>query len=110
MEALALGRPVITSAIAGTPELVESGRTGWLVPAGSIDGLVGAMRAALEASPSRLSEMGRAGVALVADLHDAGREAVRLAALFEATGAPTTVRHGLPVLRLLKRDYLSRVP
>jgi glycosyltransferase involved in cell wall biosynthesis len=110
MEALALGRPVITSAIAGTPELVESGRTGWLVPAGSIEGLVTGMRAALDAAPSRLSEMGLAGAALVAELHDAGREATRLAALFEATGAPASIRHGLPVLRLLKRDYLSRVP
>jgi glycosyltransferase involved in cell wall biosynthesis len=92
MEALALGRPVITSAVAGTPELVESGRTGWLVPAGSVDGLAAAMRAALEAAPSRLSEMGRAGAALVAKLHDAGREAARLAALFEAAGASADVR------------------
>ncbi len=111
MEALALGRPVITSAIAGTPELVESGRTGWLVPAGSIDGLVGAMRAALETSPSRLSEMGRAGATLVAELHDAGREAYRLAALFGAKEAPASVRLGHQTSTTgWKRRYLSRVP
>lgn len=111
MEALALGRPVITSAIAGTPELVESGRTGWLVPAGSIDGLVGAMRAALETSPSRLSEMGRAGATLVAELHDAGREAYRLAALFGAKEAPASVRHGRQASTTgWMRRYLSRVP
>jgi glycosyltransferase involved in cell wall biosynthesis len=92
MEALALGRPVITSAIAGTPELVESGRTGWLVPAGSVEGLAAAMRAALAAAPSHLSEMGRAGAALVAQFHDAGREAARLATLFEAAGASADVR------------------
>ena len=40
MEALALGRPVVTTAIAGIPELVESGQTGWLVPAGSAEALV----------------------------------------------------------------------
>ena len=34
MEALALGRPVISTWVAGIPELVESGKCGWLVPAG----------------------------------------------------------------------------
>jgi glycosyltransferase involved in cell wall biosynthesis len=82
MEALALGRPVITSALAGTPELVETGVTGWLVPAGSVDGLAAAMGAALRAAPSRLEAMGRAGAALVASQHDAAQEAAKLAALF----------------------------
>jgi glycosyltransferase involved in cell wall biosynthesis len=92
MEALALGRPVITSAVAGTPELVETGVTGWLVPAGSVEGLVAAMRAALSAEPSRLAEMGRAGAALVAQHHDAGREAAKLAALFQAACATADAR------------------
>jgi colanic acid/amylovoran biosynthesis glycosyltransferase len=34
MEAIALGRPVISTYIAGIPELVRPGETGWLVPAG----------------------------------------------------------------------------
>ncbi|MBI5071122.1 MAG: glycosyltransferase [Deltaproteobacteria bacterium] len=87
MEALALGRPVITSAVAGIPELVETGVTGWLVPAGSVEGLVRALREAVAAAPGRLEEMGRAGAALVAAHHDAGREAGRLKALFEAAVA-----------------------
>jgi glycosyltransferase involved in cell wall biosynthesis len=93
MEALALARPVITTAIAGTPELVEPGVTGWLVPAGSAAALVGAMREALEASPERLDEMGRAGAALVARQHDARHEARKLAELFRASaGAPPVAR------------------
>ncbi len=84
VEALALGRPVITTAIAGIPELVEPGVTGWLVPAGSVDALARAMRAALQASPAQLEEMGRAGAALVARQHDAEQEARKLAALFRA--------------------------
>jgi colanic acid/amylovoran biosynthesis glycosyltransferase len=90
MEALALGRPVITTAIAGIPELVQPGVTGWLVPAGSVEALVDAMRAALETSPERLSEMGRAGAARVARNHSAAREAARLAGLFQvaAGGIP----------------------
>jgi glycosyltransferase involved in cell wall biosynthesis len=91
MEALALGRPVITTAIAGIPELVDPGVTGWLVPAGSLDELVAAMRAALVAPPERLGEMGRAGGALVARNHDAAREARKLADLFQhVVGARNT--------------------
>ena len=33
MEAMALGRPVISTSIAGIPELVEDGVNGYLVPA-----------------------------------------------------------------------------
>jgi colanic acid/amylovoran biosynthesis glycosyltransferase len=86
MEALALGRPVVTTAIAGIPELVETGVTGWLVPAGSVEALVAAMRAALTADPARLEAMGRAGAALVAKHHDAAREAGLLAGLIRAGG------------------------
>ncbi len=46
MEALALGRPVISTSIAGIPELLEDGKSGWLVPAGSLDALLSAMRGA----------------------------------------------------------------
>jgi glycosyltransferase involved in cell wall biosynthesis len=82
MEALALGRPVITTAIAGIPELVEPGVTGWLIPAGAIEPLVDAMRAALAAPPERLARMGRAGAERVARHHDVGQEARKLAELF----------------------------
>jgi colanic acid/amylovoran biosynthesis glycosyltransferase len=84
MEALALGRPVITTAVAGTPELVEPGVNGWLVAAGSVEALVPAMRAGLEAPPERLAEMGRRGAALVAERHDVSREAARLVEHFRA--------------------------
>jgi glycosyltransferase involved in cell wall biosynthesis len=91
MEALALGRPVITTAIAGTPELVEPGVTGWLVPAGSVDALVPALRAALDAPTDVLETMGRAGARLVVERHRAATEARKLASLFrEAAGLPTS--------------------
>ena len=86
MEALALGRPVVTTAIAGIPELVDAG-CGWVVPAGSVDDLVVAMRAALDASPERLDEMGRAGRARVLAAHDAVLEATVLAAAFDEGAA-----------------------
>jgi len=83
MEALALGRPVISTYVAGIPELVEHGVCGWLVPAGSVDALAAAMREAVEAVPEQLEAMGRRGAERVADMHDARKEARKLIALFE---------------------------
>ena len=81
MEALAMGRPVITTWIAGIPELVEHGVSGWLAPAGSVDALTEAMRQALEMSPQRLEAMGRHGAARVAERHSVTTEAGKLARL-----------------------------
>jgi glycosyltransferase involved in cell wall biosynthesis len=82
MESLALGRPVISTHIAGIPELIEPGRVGWLVPAGDVGPLADAMAEALAADPSELEQMGRLGAARVAEQHDARAEAANLAALF----------------------------
>jgi glycosyltransferase involved in cell wall biosynthesis len=84
MESLALGRPVVTTAIAGIPELVETGVTGWLVPAGSVDALARAMREALLLPAADLERMGRAGAERVASRHSAATEAARLLAHFRA--------------------------
>jgi colanic acid/amylovoran biosynthesis glycosyltransferase len=81
MEALALGRPVISTYVAGIPELVEPGRSGWLVPAGAVLPLVEAMAEALAADPAELEAMGRSGAARVAERHDAAAEARKLASL-----------------------------
>jgi glycosyltransferase involved in cell wall biosynthesis len=82
MEALALGRPVVTTYVAGIPELVEGGVSGWLVPAGSVEALADALTEVLDTPTDRLSEMGKAGAAKVARNHDASSEAARLAAMF----------------------------
>jgi colanic acid/amylovoran biosynthesis glycosyltransferase len=81
MESLALGRPVITTYVAGIPELVKAGESGWLVPAGSVDDLVEAMAQALAASGEELERMGRVGSARVAAHHDAAIEAAKIASL-----------------------------
>ena len=81
MEAMALGRPVISTYIAGIPELVEPGRHGWLVPAGAVEPLAAAMAAALTADTVDLRAMGRAGAARVAERHDVDNEAKKLAEL-----------------------------
>lgn len=86
MEALGQGRPVISTCIAGIPELVEDGANGWLVPAGSIEHLVDAMRQALEAPLDRLEEMGLRGRAAVLERHDPKTEVAKLEALIRAAG------------------------
>lgn len=56
-EALALGRPVISTYVAAHPELIEPGVNGWLVPAGSVEPLVDAIAEVLAAHPSDLERM-----------------------------------------------------
>jgi len=58
MEALAMGRPVVSTSIAGIPELVRDG--GLLVPPGDARALAGAMRALLE-DPELAAAMGTRG-------------------------------------------------
>lgn len=83
MEALALNRPVISTYVAGIPELVEPGVCGWLVPPGSAEKLAIAMGAALQAPLEKLEEMGKAGAERVARQHNIDLEAKKLIALFQ---------------------------
>jgi len=82
MEALALGRPVVTTFVAGIPELVRDGVNGWLIPAGDVDALAAAMFAVLSTPADKLTSMGSAGAAAVQKLHDVRREVAHLAELF----------------------------
>ena len=70
MESLALCRPVISTYVAGIPELVLPGQCGWLVPAGAVDELVVAMDEALRASPDELTRLGTTGRERVRERHD----------------------------------------
>ena len=81
MEAMAAARPVLATSIAGVPELVLPGETGWLVPAGDAAGLADAMLALAATPPEQLAAMGTAGRARVLARHDVGQQAARLAAL-----------------------------
>ena len=82
MEAMALRRPVISTTIAGIPELVQPGRTGWLVPAGSETDLATALSACLSTPVATLQTMGEAAHAIVTERHDIDRSAAELAHLF----------------------------
>jgi glycosyltransferase involved in cell wall biosynthesis len=86
MEAFALGRPVISTYVAGIPELVVPG-SGWLVPAGSIDALASAMRDALTAAPETLERMAAVGEKRVRELHQIGASAQVLSSLVKEVAA-----------------------
>jgi glycosyltransferase involved in cell wall biosynthesis len=85
MEALALGRPVISTYIAGIPELVIPGECGWLVPAGDVESLATTIRTALNAAPELLSRLGETGLTSVAQNHHVKKEAARLSGILSAT-------------------------
>ena len=82
MEAMALRRPVLTTYIAGIPELVRPGENGWLFPAGSIEDLASAMEDCLSRPPEDIRKMGDAGHDLVLARHSIDLEAAKLAELF----------------------------
>jgi len=83
MEALALYRPVITTYVAGIPELVKNDENGWLIPAGDVDALTNAMRCLLSVDADKLLAMGRNGHEAVNKQHNIEIEAAKLARYIE---------------------------
>jgi glycosyltransferase involved in cell wall biosynthesis len=84
MEAMARARPVLSTYVAGIPELVRPGENGWLVAAGSVEDLAHALGEVVATPPWRLEEMGQNGRRRVAEHHDSRRIGVELAALMRA--------------------------
>jgi glycosyltransferase involved in cell wall biosynthesis len=83
MEAMSLARPVISTYVAGIPELVIPGETGWLTPASDADALASAMTEAMTSAPAELEAMGRRSRARVLARHDSDAAAATLAAAFD---------------------------
>ncbi len=82
MEALALRRPVISTYIAGIPELVKPSHSGFLVPAGDPIALAEAIKKVLNMSVEELMEMGERGYLDVSREHNIDIEAKKLVELF----------------------------
>jgi colanic acid/amylovoran biosynthesis glycosyltransferase len=100
MEALALRRPVISTYVGGIAELIQPGKSGWLISPGSLEPLVSAMYEALTASRESLAAMGAAGAQAVNRQHNANIEAARLKELFQRS-AP------LPLANTASSDHAS---
>lgn len=85
MEAMALGKPVIASGVAGIPELVRDGVNGLLVPPSHGQALSDAM-AALAADPARRGALGQAARIAVMEEFAIDRAVLPLIPLFSKAG------------------------
>jgi len=104
MEAFSVCRPVIATNIAALAELVEPGRSGWLVEPGDVQGLTKSMEEVLDSSPERLLEMGARGSSRVKAQHDVAQEVTRLLSLIEGA----SVEHLDGALRSRKKSERER--
>ena len=82
MEAMALGRPVVATSIAGVPELIRDGKEGFLVPAGDSDALADAIERLFALPHNELNQIVRQAKERVRERHSIANEAVKLARLF----------------------------
>ena len=92
MEAFAMQRPVIAADVGSVTELVLNGKNGWIVDATSSAAVAAAMIEALETPVDRLKQMGACGAAMVAEVHDATRQARELLQLFQGTSMTSSHR------------------
>ena len=86
MEAMAAGLPVISTAVAGVPEMVEEGATGLLVPEHQPVALADAVDRLLGDRPLALS-LGEAGRQRAAELFAIEKSGAALRLLFQEFGA-----------------------
>jgi glycosyltransferase involved in cell wall biosynthesis len=85
-EAMALGRPVVATAVGGSPEQVEDGVTGLLVPKRDPAALAGAVSDLL-LDPERKKKMGEAARRRLATVFDEERLVTALLAVYREAGA-----------------------
>lgn len=90
LEALAMARPVVATAVNGVPEVIEEGRTGLLVPPRNVQALEMAIRNVL-CDPAWATRMGQAGQKEVFARFTVGRMVQETVNVFE---------EALPLLRL----------
>jgi len=86
MESLAMGRPAITTKIAGIPELIEDNETGWLVTAGSAQEFAEKIETVMDLDLETLEKIGSNGREKVLEQHNINIESQKLKILFESMG------------------------
>ena len=86
MEAMATGVPVVSTRVAGIPEMVLDGETGYLVPENDPSSLAEQMRRLLD-DPSTARRMGQAGRDRCSELFDTNRTTAALIACLQTHGA-----------------------
>jgi colanic acid/amylovoran biosynthesis glycosyltransferase len=87
MEAFAIGRPVLTTRIAGIPELVDE-QCGWIFEPGDEDAIAEALRGLMRATAQDRAAMGAEGRRRVEERHDLHKSARLLLDAFQRTAKP----------------------
>jgi len=92
MEALAIGRPVLTTRIAGIPELVDES-CGWIFEPGDEAAIAEALRGIMRASREERAAMGAEGRRRVEERHDRRKSAQMLLATFKEIVSKAQAAH-----------------
>src|SRR5262249_47413151 len=82
LEAMAFGKPVIGGAHGGTPDVIEDGVSGFLIPHGDVDRLTAVLRALL-LDPALAAKMGAQAKTRVRDQFSASQFQQRLRHLLQ---------------------------
>jgi glycosyltransferase involved in cell wall biosynthesis len=91
LEALASGVPVVSTEVGGIPEVIESGRTGYLVPKGSAEFLAKRIVELLQ-DPQKAAELALAGRKMVHERFPAEKMIRATEAVYEEALAKTDAR------------------
>lgn len=83
MESMALRRPVLTTYVAGIPELVHDGENGWLIPAGDVDAVAAGLERVLATPLEQIAVMGDRAHLRAVERHSIDTEAAKLAVLIK---------------------------
>jgi glycosyltransferase involved in cell wall biosynthesis len=87
-EAGASGLAIVSTNVAGIPEIVQDGRTGLVVPPGDVPALVQALRSLLE-NPELCLDLGSRATQHVAQAYDAEKNSARLLQLLKSEAGQT---------------------
>jgi glycosyltransferase involved in cell wall biosynthesis len=91
-EAMAMGLPVITTAVSGIPEIVDDGHNGLIVPPADVAALARRISELLGDAALR-QRLGAAARQTICERFDSRRTTLALQALFEGVGAASHVAH-----------------
>ncbi len=92
LEALASGVPVVSTEVGGIPEIIENGKTGYLVPRGSADSLAQRIVELLQ-NPSKATELALSGRKMVHERFPAEKMIAATEAVYEEVLAKGAPRH-----------------
>jgi colanic acid/amylovoran biosynthesis glycosyltransferase len=82
LDAMAAGLPVVATSVGGVPELLEDGKSGWLVPSRDVEALASRLHL-LIGNPELRRSMGTAGYARVRDHFSAKQMTESFARLYD---------------------------